>query len=109
MNEMGGLSTSTIKALQQVFAEEASVQHVWLYGSRAKGSQHPGSDIDLALEGTAVSHQVRLQLMAAIEELLLPYTVDLTVWHDLPSEVQEHLQRVGICFYSRSAEARSCR
>lgn len=48
---VGGLDDSTWGKLRGVLAACADVDEVLLYGSRAKGSFKPGSDIDLALKG----------------------------------------------------------
>jgi uncharacterized protein len=45
------------------------------------GRYGPGSDIDLCLEGPALSHSDRLALMAAVDDLLLPWRVDLALRH----------------------------
>ena len=44
--------------------------------------------------------------MHAIDELLLPWSVDLALWHELPEDLRGHLQRAGRCLYQqRSASA----
>ena len=87
-----------------LFEQHASVQQVWLFGSRAMGRHHNGSDLDLCLVGETISHPDRLQLMQAIDELLLPWQVDLALRHELPDELLEHLQRVGRCLWTRSPQ-----
>jgi hypothetical protein len=46
--------------------------------------------------GPALEHADRLRLMAAIEELLLPWQVDLTLKRELPADLQAHVDRVGL-------------
>ncbi|QNI86985.1 hypothetical protein [Synechococcus sp. ROS8604] len=39
--------------------------------------------------------------MAAIDDLLLPWTVDLALRHELPPDLLSHVQRVGRCLWTR--------
>ena len=70
---------------------------IWLFGSRAMGRERPGSDIDLCIDAADLSHADRLRLMAAIDDLLLPWTVDLALRHELPPDLLSHVQRVSAC------------
>ena len=72
------------------------VEQVWLYGSRAMGRQRPGSDIDLTLMGPQLTHGDGLALMTAIEELMLPWSVDLSLFAELPADLRSHVSRVGL-------------
>ncbi|MFY8149356.1 MAG: hypothetical protein ACOVNL_09085 [Prochlorococcaceae cyanobacterium] len=66
------------------------------------GSHQPGSDLDLCLEAPLLSYSARLRLMAAIDDLLLPWRVDLVLRHELPAELEAHLRRVGRCIWRQS-------
>ena len=46
-----GLKSELLLQLTAVFHTHAEVDSVVLYGSRAKGTYHPGSDIDLSIMG----------------------------------------------------------
>lgn len=48
------------------------------------GRDHPGSDIDLILVAPNLRHDDRLRLMAVLDDLLLPWSIDLSLHHDLP-------------------------
>ena len=65
------------------------------------GRERPGSDIDLCLDGAELSHCDRLRLMAAIDALLLPWTIDLALRSELPSDLAGHVSRVGRCLWLR--------
>ncbi|MFZ8996076.1 MAG: nucleotidyltransferase domain-containing protein [bacterium] len=95
MKSSFGPTLPTTQRLQTVFAEYPEAQEVWLYGSRAKGTATEGSDIDLSLKGELLTHRHQLQLSIAIENLLLPYRVDLSIDNSLPKPLKEHIQRVG--------------
>ena len=98
-----GIPTARVQQLEQLWARQPGLEAVWLFGSRAMGRQQPGSDIDLCLEGSALSHGDRLRLMAAVDELLLPWHVDLVLRQELPAELEAHVQRMGRCLWRAAA------
>jgi predicted nucleotidyltransferase len=98
-----GIPNPRVKQLEQLWAQQPRLQAVWLFGSRAMGRHQEGSDIDLCLEGPALSHGDRLRLMAAVDELLLPWRVDLVLLQELPDELEAHVRRVGRCIWRASS------
>ena len=89
--------------LLAVLQRSTKVQEVWLFGSLAMGLYRTGSDLDLCLVGETITHLDRLKLIHAIDELLLPWQVDLALRHELPDELLDHLNRVGRCLWRRGA------
>ena len=87
--------------LIQLLAAWPQVQSVWLFGSLAMGHYHSGSDIDLCLMVPLLSHTDRLRLMAAVDDLLLPWPVDLLLRHEIPEDLNAHIHRVGRCLWRR--------
>ncbi len=76
-----GLKDDTISKIQTVFASYPQVEKVVLYGSRAKGNFKNGSDIDLTLcGGEDLTLRVLYRIMDEIDDLLLPYTFDLSIF-----------------------------
>jgi predicted nucleotidyltransferase len=98
-----GLPAEASAALLSTLAAHPGVEQVWLYGSRAMGRERPGSDIDLSLEGPNLTHADLLHLMDSVDELLLAWTVDLSLRHQLPTTLDAHLQRVARPLLSRGA------
>lgn len=84
-----------------MFDTQAHLDTVWLFGSRAMGRHREGSDIDLCLEGRELSHQDQLLLIAAIDELRLPWQVDVAMRQETPADLKAHMQRVGRCIWRR--------
>ena len=103
-----GLSVSVIHQIQGVLAQHPRVQRAVIYGSRAKGNYKPGSDIDLtifATKGQQIGHHELADILDEVDDLLLPYTMDLSAFEQLShEELREHIQRVGVVFYERGAE-----
>jgi predicted nucleotidyltransferase len=98
-----GLKNVTIKKICAVFSRYPQVEKAVIYGSRAKGNYKHGSDIDLTLCGNAdLTLKVLYKIMNELDDLLLPYTIDLSIFSDISDpDVVEHIQRVGVIFYAR--------
>jgi len=101
-----GLQESVIARVQGVLARYPQVQSAILYGSRAKGNCNTGSDIDLTLKGgEALNLSVLYRIMDDIDDLLLPYSFDLSIFHLITDlDVLDHIRRVGIVFYEKAAK-----
>ena len=56
----------------------------WVYGSRAKWTSRPQSDLDLVVFATPEQRRHVGDLREAFEESNLPFRVDLFVWDDVP-------------------------
>lgn len=100
-----GLKESVIREIRAVFARYPQVDKAILYGSRAKGNYKIGSDIDLTLiGGEDLTLSVLTKIMNEIDDLLLPYTFDLSLYsHISDPDVIAHIQRVGSLLYERAA------
>ncbi|WP_035594167.1 type VII toxin-antitoxin system MntA family adenylyltransferase antitoxin [Halomonas salina] len=46
---MSSAETATLDALRALAGEQQEIAALWLYGSRARGDHHAGSDYDLAI------------------------------------------------------------
>jgi predicted nucleotidyltransferase len=98
-----GLPLDVVRKITAVLAQYPQVESVTLYGSRAKGNYKTGSDIDLTLHGNSdLTLGVVYRILDDLDDLLLPYTIDLSIFHDIADPaVIDHIQRVGISFYVR--------
>lgn len=98
-----GLKPAVIAQMNDVFARFPMVRQVILYGSRAKGNFKRGSDIDLCLVGDGLSMPTLLKIDTALDDLLLPYKIDLSIHaHIDNTDLLSHINRVGTDFYRRS-------
>lgn len=97
-----GLTEATMAKIVNVLADHPQVEQAVLYGSRAKGNYKNGSDIDLTLMGRELQTADLLSIMGELDDLLLPYMIDLSLFHQLTHpELIEHIRRVGIIFYEK--------
>ena len=97
-----GLKKSTLNKLCSVFQSHGTIESVILYGSRAKGNYKVGSDIDLTIKGGLLPFFEFLQIEDQIDDLYLPYMVDLSQYKKLTnSDLIEHIDRIGVNIYTR--------
>lgn len=101
-----GLKEITIEKICGVLAKHPQVDRAVIYGSRAKGNYKNGSDIDLTLHGGEdLTMNILAKIMTEIDDLLLPYTIDLSIFHDLSDpDFIDHIQRIGITFYEKAID-----
>ena len=72
------------------------IEDAIIYGSRAKGNFKTGSDIDLTLKGKALNLNILTKIELALEELYLPYSFDISIYHHISnSDLIAHIQRIG--------------
>ncbi len=98
-----GLNISDIEKIRRVFALYLEVEKVILYGSRAKGSYKPASDIDLTLIGRNLNLDIQQKIEMELDDLLLPYKFDISIYHKIKNkELIEHIERVGKPFFVKN-------
>jgi len=103
-----GLSGKTLEEISGVMARHPQVERAVIYGSRAKGNYKRSSDIDLTLFGEALGFADLLKIMTELDDLLLPYTFDLSIFHMIDhEELRSHIERVGQDLYRRQDSAAS--
>ncbi len=91
-----GLNEKELSGIKQVLARHSQVEEAILYGSRAKGTFMPASDIDITLLGTALDLTLQQVIEQELDDLLLPYKIDLSIYHDITNQdLKEHIKRVG--------------
>jgi uncharacterized protein len=97
-----GLPPAAIQKIYTVLDRYSQVDKAVLYGSRAKGSNKTGSDIDLALVGQDLTFDLLFKILNDLDDSDLPYTVDLSILHEIGDpDVVDHIKRVGKTFYKR--------
>lgn len=95
-----GLSDETVQSIRAVFSRYKQIGEVWLFGSRAKGNYHSGSDIDLAIKSEHFTASELLKLQIDLEELELLYKIDVLLYSAIKEPaLRKHIDRVGILFY----------
>ncbi|MEA1962163.1 MAG: nucleotidyltransferase domain-containing protein [Bacillota bacterium] len=97
-----GLTQDTLKQIINNIAKNQKVEEAILFGSRAMGNYTNGSDIDLALKGEDLDMDDLLKMGIILDELDLPYHVDLLVFEKIENrDLIDHIRRVGETIFSR--------
>ncbi len=94
-----GIENRFWDSLIKVFKKYDKICKVIIYGSRAKGNYQKGSDIDLVIVAPELSFEEYLRLYSEIEELDIPYQIDLTKYELLDDNIKAHINRVGKKIY----------
>ena len=95
---MYGLSPETLFLLTACFHQFPQIRWVKIYGSRAKGTHAPGSDIDLAYSS---AHDMSAELLETLNALPTPYLFDVTHYESLRHEgLKAHIDRAGKIIYA---------
>lgn len=97
-----GIKEEQWDKLLSTFAAYPKIERVVLYGSRAKGNYKPYSDVDITLYGQELTSSDISKLSLAIDDLLLPYQFDISIFHTLQNpDLIDHINRVGVEVYKR--------
>jgi predicted nucleotidyltransferase len=101
-----GIPQADGERLLELIRSHQSVKQIVLYGSRSLGRQRAGSDIDLCLEAPSMELGELLKLGAALDDLLLPWNIDLQLRHLITHEgLLAHIERAGQLLWERTPNA----
>ena len=88
----------------EIFKAEQNITEIILYGSRAKDTYKPGSDIDLTFKGDKLTTVWLLELNVKIDDLLMPYEVDLSIFDHIDNlDLVDHINRVGMVVFKHES------
>ncbi len=95
-----GLNENELRIIINVLKSYPAIERASIFGSRAKGNQKRGSDIDLVLFGknlapiiTHISYQLN-------EEVPLPYFFDVVDYATISNQdIKDHIDRIGVIFF----------
>ena len=88
--------------IQAILAKYRQVEQAILYGSRAKNTFKPGSDIDLTLKGEDLDLHVLNKISHDLYEFPIPYRIDVSIYDRIDNpDLRDHIDRVGRILYKR--------
>ncbi len=86
--------------LARVFDRYPDIERVLVFGSRAKGTANPSSDIDLAVVAPKMDDQEFNRLWNELDALPLVFTLDVLHWDRLGEQkIKESIMKHGQLFY----------
>jgi predicted nucleotidyltransferase len=101
LNEFG-LSAREMNEVFRILLAHPQITRVFVFGSRAKGTFHTGSDLDLAIMNDDVDPKIVDKVIGAFNESSLPFSVDLVQYHALTHDsFKSHIDRVAKVFYQK--------
>ena len=93
------LSSHELELITSVFRKYPEVVAAKVFGSRAKGTSTPNSDVDLALWGDIDGLRAE-SLAGELDELPLVYRFDVKPFELIKLQaLKEHIERVGVAVY----------
>ena len=87
------ITTEQSKIVLELLERHLPNTTAWVYGSRAKWTLRPQSDLDLVVFATPEQSGRVSDLREALEESSLPFRVDLFVWDTVPEQFRKHIKR----------------
>lgn len=99
-----GLRDDDFTTLVLILRRHKEVEEACVFGSRAKGNFKPGSDVDIAVKGKNISHEVLTSISYDLnEETLMPYHFDVLNFNTISSkDLIDHINRVGVTIFKRA-------
>jgi predicted nucleotidyltransferase len=95
-----GLINSILNQLQKILTQYPHISSAKIYGSRAKGTFHDRSDIDIALIGNDITRFEVAGILLELDESNIPYSFDFNIYHEIKNlALKEHIDRIGKNIY----------
>ena len=98
-----GFTPRQLEIIEQVITSFQEIEKAIIFGSRAKGNYKPGSDVDIALMGNAVTSDTAGKLADQLnEETPLPFYFDVLDFRSIENvKLKEHIERAGQLLFVR--------
>jgi len=108
MAEAFDLRKGDLEAIIAVLRKEPAVEHAVMFGSRAKGKNRNGSDVDIALKGRDLTDDIANHISFILnEEIPLPYKFDVLNYHTIGNkDLVERIDREGVEFFSYTSDGK---
>ncbi len=96
-----GLREQDLYEIIALFQRFPAIDEAIIFGSRAKGNYKKGSDVDIAIKGAGITHDLVAEISFCLnEDSDMPYFFDLVHFDEITErDLSEHINRVGQCIY----------
>ena len=100
-----GLSDSDLQSIINAAADVSNIDSLILFGSRATGNYHSGSDVDLAIKCSSDGYDTAIRLSGRLnEETLMPYFFDVVCYDNIDNiKLREHIDKFGQALYTKTS------
>ena len=105
LNRTIDITAGQRKTVLALLARHLPNTAAWVYGSRAKWTSRPQSDLDLVVFATPEQASRVSDLREAFEESILPFRVDLFVWDAVPEQFHKQIKRDHVVLVEREERA----
>lgn len=97
-----GLTEKHLNSITDALKLHPEIEAAKIFGSRALQTHRPGSDIDIALYGEAVTLTTLLKLAKHFDESDMPWLIDLINYKSLKnSNLKQHIDQKGITIFHK--------
>lgn len=93
MSQEIDITTEQQETVRLLLARYLPNTEAWVYGSRARWTSRPDSDLDMVVFATPDQARDVSDLREAFEESNLPFYVDLFVWEEVQESFREQIER----------------
>jgi predicted nucleotidyltransferase len=101
------LTATELQLITGIMSRHPEITLVKLFGSRAKGTHTPRSDVDLAVWGEVDSLSAE-RVSGELDELPLPYRFEIQPFDQIKLQtLRDHIERVGIPIYRHPDHVRA--
>jgi predicted nucleotidyltransferase len=92
-----GLKVEDIKQISDIISSVPEVHQAIIFGSRAMGNYKIGSDVDIAIKGEKITHEIVTEIKYRLnEETTMPYFFDVVDYDKLQNEeLITHIDQFG--------------
>ena len=101
LNEAIDITDDQRKVVYALIERHLPNTTTWVYGSRAKWTARPQSDLDMVVFTTPEQNSQVFGLREAFEESNLPFRVDLFVWDDMPERFRKRIEAEHVVLVER--------
>jgi len=92
-----GLSDKSLQAIAKVVYSNERVHDAKIFGSRANGTFHQGSDIDICLIGEDLTLSDLNRIASDLDELNIPEIIDLVNFRTIKNEnLLKHIEDFSV-------------
>lgn len=93
-----GLEEKHYEIIKNVLNKINEIEQIIIFGSRAIGTAKNGSDIDLAIKGANINHNLILKILRDLDDLSVAYKFDVIHYDTASTELKEQIDKYGVIF-----------